>query len=103
MAIVSLNYQGEGIRDTLAYSQTNGTRTPHQYQPFHDKLPDKLLETSESAAQLSSRGTYIFPGTDLISTPVNDTSGGNSTTLQVSSYELHISNFASSVDKVFAA
>ncbi|KAF3047807.1 hypothetical protein E8E11_004842 [Didymella keratinophila] len=103
LGILSLNYQGEGIRDTPAYSQTNGTRTPPQYQPFHDKFPDKLLETSESAAQLSSRGTYIFPVTDLISAPVNDTSGGNSTTLQVSSYELHTSNFGSSADKVFAA
>jgi beta-galactosidase len=103
LGILSLNYQGEGIRDKPAYSQTNGTRTPPQYQPFHDKFPDKLLETSESAAQLSSRGTYLFPVTDLISAPVNDTSGGNSTTLQVSSYELHTSNFGSSVDKVFAA
>lgn len=103
LGILSLNYQGEGIRDTPAYSHTNGTRTPPQYQPFHDKFPNKLLHTSESAAQLSSRGTYIFPVTDLISAPVNDTSGGNSTSLQVSSYELHTSNFGSSVDKVFAA
>ncbi|KAF1933829.1 glycoside hydrolase family 2 protein [Didymella exigua CBS 183.55] len=103
LGILSLNYQGEGIRDTPAYSNTNGTRTPPQYQPFHDKFPDKLLQTSEAAAQLSSRGTYIFPVTDLISAPVNNTSGGNSTSLQVSSYELHTANFGSSVDKVFAA
>lgn len=57
----------------------------------------------ESAAQLSSRGTYTSPVTDLISAPVNDASGGNSTSLQVSSYELHTSNFESSVDKGFAA
>lgn len=103
LGILSLNYQGEGIRDTPAYSQTNGTRTPPQYQPFHEKFPNKLLASSESAAQLSSRGTYIFPVTELISAPVNDTSGGNSTTLQVSSYELHTANFGSSADKVFAA
>ena len=103
LGILSLNYQGEGIRDTPAYSQTNGTRTPPQYQPFHDKFPQKLLLSSESAAQLSSRGTYIFPVTDLISAPVNDTSGGNSTALHVSSYELHTANFGSSADKVFAA
>lgn len=103
LGILSLNYQGEGIRDTPAYSQTNGTRTPPQYQPFHHKFPQKLIESSESAAVLSSRGTYIFPVTDLISAPVNDTSGGNSTSLQVSSYELHTANFGSSADKVFAA
>jgi beta-galactosidase len=103
LGIFSLNYQGEGIRDTPQYSQTNGTRTPPQYQPFHDKFPQKLLASSESAAALSSRGTYIFPVTDLITAPVNDTSGGNSTSLQVSSYELHTANFGSSADKVFAA
>ncbi|XPS94532.1 Beta-galactosidase [Ascochyta lentis] len=103
LGILSLNYQGEGIRDTPQYSQTNGTRTPPQYQPFHDKFPQKLLASSESAAALSSRGTYIFPVTDLITAPVNDTSGGNSTSLQVSSYELHTANFGSSADKVFAA
>ncbi|KAJ4358875.1 hypothetical protein N0V95_002655 [Ascochyta clinopodiicola] len=103
LGILSLNYQGEGIRDTPQYSQTNGTRTPPQYQPFHDKFPQKLLASSESAAALSSRGTYLFPVTDLITAPVNDTSGGNSTSLQVSSYELHTANFGSSVDKVFAA
>ncbi|KZM19541.1 Beta-galactosidase [Ascochyta rabiei] len=103
LGILSLNYQGEGISDTPQYSQTNGTRTPPQYQPFHNKFPQKLLASSESAAALSSRGTYLFPVTDLITAPVNDTSGGNSTSLQVSSYELHTANFGSSVDKVFAA
>lgn len=34
---------------------------------------------------------------------MNDTSGGNSTSLRVSSYELHTANFGSSADKVFAA
>lgn len=101
--ILSLNYQGEGIRDTPQYSFTNGTRTPPQYQPFHDRFPSKLLAESESAAALSSRGTYIFPVTELTSAPVNDTSGGNSTTLRVSAYELHSANFGSSADRVFAA
>ena len=102
--ILSLNYQGEGIRDTPQYSFTNGTRTPPQYKPFHDAFPDKLIAESESAAALSSRGTYLFPVTDLNSAPVNDTNGGgNSSLYYVSAYELHTANFGSSADKVFAA
>jgi beta-galactosidase len=102
--ILSLNYQGEGIRDTPQYSFTNGTRTPPQYKPFHDAFPDKLIAESESAAALSSRGTYLFPVTDVNSAPVNDTNGGgNSSLYHVSSYELHTANFGSSADKVFTA
>lgn len=102
--ILSLNYQGEGIRDTPQYSWSNGTRTPPQYKPFHDAFPNKLIAESESAAALSSRGTYMFPVTELNSAPVNDTNGGgNSTLYHVSSYELHTANFGSAADKVFAA
>ncbi|KAF2856827.1 glycoside hydrolase family 2 protein [Plenodomus tracheiphilus IPT5] len=102
--ILSLNYQGEGIRDTPQYSWSTGTRTPPQYQAFHDEFPEKLIAESESAAALSSRGTYIFPVTELTSAPVNDTNGGgNSTLYHVSSYELHTTNFGSTADKVFAA
>jgi beta-galactosidase len=68
--ILSINYQGEGIRDTPQYSWTNGTRTPPQYKPFHDNFPNKLVAESESAAALSSRGTYLFPVTELNSAPV---------------------------------
>ena len=101
--ILSLNYQGEGIRDTPQYSWTNGTRTPPQYAPFHAAFPDKLIAESESAAALSSRGTYLFPVTELNSAPVNDTNGGgNSSAYFVSAYELHSANFGSSADKVFA-
>ncbi|KAF1841458.1 glycoside hydrolase family 2 protein [Cucurbitaria berberidis CBS 394.84] len=104
MDILSINYQGEGIRDTPQYAWTNGTRTPPQYKAFHDKFPNKLLAESESAAALSSRGTYLFPVTELNSAPVNNTNGGgNSTLYHVSAYELHSANFGSSVDKVFAA
>lgn len=102
--ILSLNYQGEGIRDTPQYSWTSGSRTSPQYKPFHEKFPNKLIAESESAAALSSRGTYLFPVTDLNSAPVNDTNGGgNSTLYHVNSYELHTANFGSAADKVFAA
>jgi beta-galactosidase len=102
--ILHLNYQGEGIRDTPQYAWTSGTRTPPQYKPFHDKFPDKMLAESESAAALSSRGTYLFPVTELNSAPVNSSNGGgNSTLYYVQAYELHSANFGSSADKVFAA
>lgn len=101
--ILSLNYQGEGIRDTPEYSFTSGSRTPPIYAEFHKKFPNKMLHSSETAAALSTRGTYIFPVTTLYSAPVNDSSGGNSTSMYVSAYELHSADFGSSADKVFAS
>ncbi|KAI0903502.1 glycoside hydrolase superfamily [Ustulina deusta] len=100
--VISLNYQGEGIRDTPAYSQLPGISTPPLYNAFHSAFPQKLIEGSETASALSSRGTYIFPVTSEISAPINDTSGGNSTTLQVSAYELYSADYGASADKVFA-
>jgi beta-galactosidase len=102
MDIISLNYQGEGIRDTLAYSHLKGIKTPPLYDEFHAAYPKKLIESSESAAAFSSRGTYLFPVAEA-SAPVNDTSGGNSKLMQVSAYELYTDGFGSSPDKVFAA
>lgn len=100
---LSLNYQGEGVRDAPAYAHLNGSRTPPLYGAFHDAFPEKLLLSTETAAAVSSRGTYIFPVTGEISAPVNDTSGGDSALLHVSAYELYTSDFGSSADKVFAA
>lgn len=100
--ILSLNYQGEGIRDAPAYSHLSGRKTKPLYADFHNAFPDKLLLSSETAASLSTRGTYLYPVTQDLSAPVNDTSGGNSTTLQVSAYELYTADFGSSPDKVFA-
>lgn len=102
MDVLSLNYQGEGIRDTPNYSGTNGTRTPPAYGIFHENQPEKLIWTSESASALSTRGTFFFPVIDNGGAPVNDTSGGNETLAQVSAYELYSANFGSSPDKVFA-
>ncbi|KAI3331777.1 glycoside hydrolase family 2 protein [Xylariaceae sp. AK1471] len=101
--VLSLNYQGEGIRDANAYSGLSGITTPPQYDDFKSAFPNKLIESSESASALSSRGTYIFPVISDISAPVNNTSGGNSTSMQVSAYELYSADFGSSADKVFAA
>ncbi|KAI0409102.1 glycoside hydrolase family 2 protein [Xylaria palmicola] len=100
---ISLNYQGEGIRDTPAYSHLSGIRTPPLYSSFKSAYPDKMIESTETASSLTSRGIYIFPVTSDISAPVNDTSGGNSTAMQVSAYDLYSADFGSSPDKVFAA
>ena len=100
--IISLNYQGEGIRDAPAYSHlTSGIHTSPMYDAFHSKFPDKMIESSESAAALSTRGTYIFPVVNTNSAPVNNTSGGNSTSALVSAYELYTADFGASADKVF--
>ncbi|KAF2008802.1 glycoside hydrolase family 2 protein [Aaosphaeria arxii CBS 175.79] len=99
--ILSLNYQGEGFRDTPAYSHLPGRKTKPLYADFHEAFPENMLLSSETAATLSMRGAYIFPVTREISAPVNDTSGGNSTSFQVSAYELHTADFGSSPDKVF--
>lgn len=103
MDILSLNYQGEGIRDAPAYSHLKGIRTSPLYPAFQKQFPDKLIVSSESASALSSRGTYIFPVTPGISAPVSDSTGGNPQQQMVSAYELYTAAFGSSADKVFAS
>ncbi|MEO8596217.1 MAG: beta-galactosidase GalB [Candidatus Solibacter sp.] len=99
--VIALNYQGEGIRDSPAFAQFRGIKTPPQYPAFHEKFPDKTILSSESAAAYSSRGVYLFPVSKEISGPVRDGSGGDSTARQVSAYEIYTSDFGSSADKVF--
>jgi beta-galactosidase len=101
--VIALNYQGEGIRDTPAHAGMGGIRTPPQYPAFHEAFPYKVVISSESAAALSSRGTYLFPVVDAISAPVKNGSGGDSLKRHVSAYELHAADFGSTADKVFAA
>ncbi|WP_114778522.1 beta-galactosidase GalB [Botryobacter ruber] len=101
--IISLNYQGEGIRDAPAYAGLKGIRTSPLYPAFHDKFPDKVILSSENAAAISSRGEYLFPVTDGISSPVKEGLGGDPKSIQVSAYELYSVDFGSSADKVFAS
>jgi beta-galactosidase len=103
MDTVSLNYQGEGIRDAPAYANLQGIRTSPLYPSFHDKFPDKVILSTENAAALSTRGTYLFPVTEGISAPVHDGLGGDPKAMQVSAYELYTAPFGSSADKVFAS
>ncbi|KAK7429810.1 hypothetical protein QQZ08_003655 [Neonectria magnoliae] len=102
MDILSINYQGSGIRDTPNYSNLAGIRTQPLYPDFHETFPDKMILSSETASTLSTRGTFFFP-VDATNTgaPVNETSGGNSTSAQVSAYELYTAGFGSPPDKVW--
>jgi len=101
--IISLNYQGEGIRDAPAYSHLKGIRTSPLYPAFQKQFPDKMIVSSETASALSTRGTYIFPVTDGISAPVSDSTGGDPVNKAVSAYDLYTAAFGASPDKVFYA
>ncbi|MBC2605019.1 beta-galactosidase GalB [Pelagicoccus albus] len=100
---ISLNYQGEGIRNAPAYAHLKGINTPPLYPKFHDAYPEKLIISSENAAAVSSRGEYLFPVVDGISAPVADGAGGDPSSAQVSSYELYTAPFGSSADKVLGS
>ena len=100
---ITLNYQGEGIRDSPAFADFRGIRTPPQYPAFRERFPGKAILSSESAAAYSSRGTYLFPVEAGISAPVRDGSGGDSKNRHVSAYELYTADFGSSADKVFGS
>jgi beta-galactosidase len=92
MDVISLNYQGAGIRGIVG-----------QYPAFREKFPDKLILSTETASTLSSRGEYMFPVAGAISGPVRPWSGGNPDTHQVSAYEMHAADFGSSPDRVWAS
>jgi len=101
--LISLNYQGEGIRQDPQFEGTKRIRTPPLYDAFHAKFPAKVVLSSETASAFSSRGVYLFPVASRSSAPVRDGEGGDPATHQVSSYELYAVEFGSSADKVFAA
>ncbi|WP_240155049.1 beta-galactosidase GalB [Chitinophaga sp. Cy-1792] len=103
MDILSLNYQGEGIRDAPAYQGLKGIRTTPLYPAFQQKFPTRLIFSSETASALSTRETYLFPVTAESSAPVNEGAGGNGKLAQVSAYELYTAAFGASPDKVFAS
>jgi beta-galactosidase len=100
--VISLNYQGEGIRNGEAYSGLQGISAPPLFSAFHKKFPGKVILSSENAATVSSRGEYQFPVYKGNSAPVKDGQGGDRKTHQVSAYELYTAPFGASPDKVFA-
>ncbi|NBP68339.1 MAG: beta-galactosidase, partial [Cytophagia bacterium] len=101
--VISLNYQGEGIRQAAEFEGTDRIRTPPQYEAYHKQFPDKLILSSETASALSTRGVYLFPVSPEVSAPLRDGRGGDSKTQQVSAYELHAVDFGSTAEKVFAS
>src|SRR5690606_21082829 len=100
--IISLNYQGEGIRNGAAYAGLKGINTQPVFPEFHSQYPGKVIVSSENAATLSSRGEYMFPIFKGNSSPVRGGQGGDSLRLQVSAYEIYTVDFGASPDKVFA-
>lgn len=102
LKVISLNYQGEGIRQAAEFEGTDRIRTAPQYPVFRDSFPDKVILSTETASAFSSRGIYLFPVTPDISSPVRDGRGGDSKIKQVSAYELYAVDFGASADKVFS-
>ncbi|MBS1664644.1 MAG: DUF4982 domain-containing protein [Bacteroidetes bacterium] len=103
MDVLSLNYQGEGIRDAPAYAHLRGIRTSPLYGAFRERFPGKLILSTETASALSTRGTYVFPVSSGVSAPVSDSTGGDSVNRAVSAYDLYTAAFGASPDKVFRA
>ncbi|MCB9220120.1 MAG: glycoside hydrolase family 2 protein [Ignavibacteriales bacterium] len=103
LELISLNYQGEGIRQDPFFEGTDRIRTEPQYNAYHSRFPDKLILSSETATAASSRGIYLFPVSKKLTAPIRDGNGGDSKIAQVSSYELNVVDFGSSVDKVFGS
>ena len=101
MDVISLNYQGEGIRQSPEFEGTNRIRTKPQYPAFHAQFPNKVIISSETACAFSSRGIFLFPVVQKNSDIVRDGRGGDSKLRHVSAYELHAVDFGSSADKVF--
>ncbi|MCI0550379.1 MAG: DUF4982 domain-containing protein [Anaerolineae bacterium] len=101
--VISLNYQGEGIRQSPEFEGTNRIRTAPQYDANHEKFPGKVILSSETASAFSSRGIYLFPVVQKNSDIVRDGRGGDSKIRHVTSYELHAVDFGSSAEKVFGS
>lgn len=101
--VISLNYQGEGIRQSPEFEGTDRIRTAPQYAAFHSAFPDKAVLSSETASAFGSRGVYLFPVTDRISDIVRDGRGGDEKLGHVSDYGLNAVDFGASPDKVFAS
>ena len=55
MDIISLNYQGQGIRQSPEFEGTKRIRTKPHFPAFHQQFPDKIILSSEAASAFSSR------------------------------------------------
>ncbi|KAI8245530.1 Beta-galactosidase [Colletotrichum sp. SAR 10_96] len=103
LELISINYQGEGIRYGPAYEYLTGNKKTPQYDDFHEAFPDRVITSSEYASSLSLRGSFSFPVTPYNSAPVNSTDGDIQNEKGVSAYELYTAQAGSSPDRVFLA
>ena len=103
MDVISLNYQGQGIRQDPMFEGVNRIRTKPLFPDFHKLHPDKVIISSETGHGVSSRGIFLFPVTEKITSPVREGVGGNPRTHQVSAYELYAADYGSSSDVVFGS
>jgi len=87
-----LNYQGAGNRGA-----------PPQYPVFHQNFPAKFVFGSETASTISSRGEYVFPVAEGTGAVAGPETGEDTTSHQMSSYDLYFPPWATSPDKEFAA
>ncbi len=87
-----LNYQGAGTRNK-----------PPQYPVFHQNFPGKFVFGSETASTISSRGEYVFPVAPGMGSVAGPNAGEETTTRQMSSYDLYFPPWATSPDKEFDA
>ncbi|PGH02351.1 hypothetical protein AJ80_08873 [Polytolypa hystricis UAMH7299] len=80
-------------------------RTPPLSAAFHEAFPDKLILSSETASDSQHSGHVHFPKWQMSIVRLSTRPPGvNSTSKQVSAYDLYTANFGSSpADKVFAA
>ena len=101
--VIGLNYQGEGIRDTPAFANFQGNRTPPQYPAFHEKFPGKVILSSETAAAFSTAAITVSGGRRQSARRCGTVGRRFESNRQVSAYELYTADFGSSADKVFGS
>ena len=101
MDVISLNYQGQGIRQDPMFEGSNRIRTKPLFDDFHQTFPGKVILSSETAYALGSRGIYLFPVSQEFSAPCRDGRGGDSSIAQVTAYGIHAIDYGASPDKVF--
>ena len=51
MDVISLNYQGRGIRNDSAYAGLKGISTPPQFSAFHNAFPDNKFSVVKMLPQ----------------------------------------------------
>ena len=102
--VISLNYQGEGIRDAPEYADLQGIRTSPLYPAFHAGVPRQGDRQQRERRRREQPRRVPVPGQRAGSARRCATgSGGDPQTQHVSAYELYTAPFGSSADKVFAS